>query len=368
MSLFGKLKLVNSFFTSDPNLSSLDPEYHRGWFVRQAVIGKLFLHYTASESELDHILRRLLAYFYVTAEDEEQFKQEKAQIMDVIWPWLKPRLKHNKGLVKFMREYGVYSRYFVPLLKTVPGAWALCVAHGECPDIFGRIQKIPRSDTIYQFAQWDEMFAFARLRKEDVMPDLERAENALILGAGTLQEARQLQRFQMTCQKVLHSAPWLVAYDIDETLREYFAQVLDSSLRDYGVEFHYEDFYECFADSRNHGKYDVVCALGVASYYDKRLDWLLGNMKRMTNRDGVIKFDLQVLDGGSKLKKRFWRHTLVFDKILLGWKSNMTPKKSVADAIMCVERVCADVGLKVDYYKYDENNQIGVMFQCSRID
>ena len=46
----------------------------------------------------------------------------------------------------------------------------------------------------------------------------------------------------------------------------------------------------------------------------------------------------------------------------------MTPKKSVADAIVCVERVCADVGLKVDYYKYDKNNQIGVMFQCSRID
>lgn len=363
MSNEDKLILVDSFSTSDPNLSSLDPEYHRGWFALQSFFGKI-LRYSAPEPELEHIRNQWLTYFAMTAESEEQFAREKAQIMNVIWPWLKTRLKHNRGLVKFMREYGVYSRYFVPLLRTVPGAWALCVAHGECPDIFGRIQKIPRSDKIYHFAQRDEMFAFARLRKEAVMPELEKTEHAMILGAGTLQEVRQLQRFSAELLSGPRKEPWLVAYDSDETLKDYYAQVLDEPLTEHGVDFHYSDFREGFADPKNHGAYDCVAALGVASYYD--LKWFLGCVKQMLMEKGVVIFDLQVLDGGSKLKKSFWQHTLVFDNVILRWESDMRPQESVAMAVSNVEVICAELGLRLDYYMYDPHNQIGVIFQVSR--
>lgn len=363
MSNNDKLQLANSF-TSNPEQPGLDPEYHRGWFVRQAVFGK-FLHYWAPEAELTHILEQWLDFFYSTAETEEQFLREKERILSVSWPWLKPRLEHNRGLVKFMREYGVYSRHFVPLLTCVPGALALCPAHGECIDIFGKPQRIPKWDKLYQFIHKDEMYAFARLRAEDAKSALEKVGRAMIWGAGTLQEVRQLQRFSLERLKQ-HDTPWLVAYDTDTRLQDYYAAVLEYPLDCYGVEFCYDDFRSAVTKLEHRGKFDLLGAWGLASYYDDELEQFLSDMKMMLAPGGIIKFDVQVLDGGSKLKKRFWQHTLVFDKVILCWESNMKPRKSIDDAIQYVETICASIGLKVDYYKYDPRNQIGVIFQCSR--
>ncbi len=364
LSFSDKSQLVK-LFTSHPNLPSLDPEYHRGWFVRQAVYGKI-THYTASKAELEHILQQLLAYFYSTAPDKAQYLKERKQILEVIWPWFKPRLRHNKGLVKFMEQYGVYSRYFVPLLMYVPGALALCPAHGEALDIFGKPQRIPMSDALFQFICKDEMYAFARLRAEDAKPALEKAQRALVLGAGTLQEARQLQRFPME-RLNQHEMPWLVAYDMDVRLRQYFDDILTESLEDYGIDYRYEDFRAAFTDAGNYEAYSLVGAWGVASYYDARLEWLLSNMARMLTADGAIKFDMQVLDGGSKLRKRFWQNTLVFDKIIMRWESDMQPRSSLQDAYAWVETVCAKVGLKIDYCKFDPEHPIGIIFQCSKL-
>ena len=357
-----KLRLVDSFATSDPNVPRLDPEYHRGWFARQAAIGKA-VFYRAPKAELDHILQQWLEYFYVTAENEAQYARERQQIETVIWPWLELRLLHNKGLVKFMREYGVYSRYFVPLLRTVPGAWALCVAHGECPDIFGKIQKIPRADKIYQFVERDEMFAFARLRKTEAMTHLEQTQHGMILGAGTLQEVRSLQRFQAERSHGPHAQPWLVACDSDQSLQEYFAQVLDCPLANYGVDYRYVDFREEFADPQNWEAFDYVAALGVASYYD--LESFLGYLKQIMRPGAVVTFDLQVHDGGPKWKKPYWQHTLTFDYAILRWVSDMKPQPSIAVAIENVEAACATLELEVDHYTYDPNNPIGIVFQCS---
>lgn len=361
-----KLQLVNSFAGSS-DLPSLDPEYHRGWFVRQAVKGKL-CRYRASEAELNHISLQLLAYFYATADDEAQFLREREQFLEVMWPWFKSWSECNKGLVNFMREYGVYSRYFIPLLKCVPGALALCPAFGECLDIFGQPQKIPKTDKLYHFAQKDEMYAFARLRAEDAKPALEKAQRILVLGAGTLQEVRQTRRFSAALGRQFDE-PWLIAYDSDTELKKYYAAVLDNTLEDYGVDFRYADFLKDLCDPKNLRAYELIGLWGVASYLDHGdgLEQLLAKLKRLLTENGVIKFDLQVLDAGPKFRKRFWQHTLVFDKVIMGWESNMNPAKSISDAIRRVEGICARVGLKVDYYKYDERNQIGIVFQCSHL-
>jgi SAM-dependent methyltransferase len=369
LSVFDKLQIVKSF-TGDPDLADLDPEHHRGRFVRLTLLGKL-CRYRASEAELDHILQQLLAYFYATADNKDEFRRERKQILDEVWPWLKPRLRRNKGLVQFMREYGVYSRYFVPLLMYVPGALALCPAHGECLDIFGKPQKVPKTDKMYQFIQKDEMFAFARLRAEDAKPALEKAQRALVLGAGTLREVRQLKRFAVVPSSS-EKEPWLVAYDLDAKLISYFAQVLTYSLQRYGVDFRYKDFRDDFEDPQYRMFYDVIEALGVASYYVKRLEWLLANMKHMLAPDGKIKFDLQTLDCKQSQKRkgllcRFLQHTLIFDKFILLWESDLQPELSVKRAIRRVEKACARVGLKIDYYKYDPDNPIGVIFQCSHL-
>lgn len=363
LSINDKARLVNSF-TSDPNRPGLDPEYHRGWFSFRAFLGKLF-HYRAPEAELNHILNQLLDYFYATAETEEQFLRERRQILTVIWPWLKPRMKHNYGLVKFMEQYGVYSRYFVPLLRCVPGALALCPAHGECVDIFGVPQKVPKWDKLSQFIDKDGMYAFARLRADDAKPALEKASRALVLGAGTLQEVRSLKRFKKEWSKKPHDVPWLVAYDLDTRLKAYYS-ALNINLDEYGVDLRYEDFERVFENAEMLEAFELVGAWGVASYHDDRLEWLLSNMKQRLTQDGIIKFDLQVLEGGSKLKKRFWQHILVFDRIILRWKSSMKPRSSIIDAVRYVQACCANVGLKIDYYKYDPENPIGVIFQCSR--
>lgn len=366
MSIEGKLIPVKSF-TGDPSQPGLDPEYHRGWFVRQAVFGKLTF-YRASEAELEHILNQLLDYFYLTAENNEQFLREKNQILDVVWPWLKPRLERNKGLVKFMEQYGVYSRYFVSLLMRVPGALALCPAHGECLDIFDKPQKVPKWDKLYQFIWWDEMYAFARLRAEDAKIALEdESSRSLILGAGTLQEVRKLKRFGVERLKT-HDKPWLVAYDSDVTLERYFALVLEDSLDAYGIKMYYKDFVKhAFLNPDYCEEFDFIGAWGVASYYNDRLEWFLTNVRDMLKLGGVVKFDVQVLDGGSKLRKRFWQHTLVFDKVIMLWETNMDPFPSVHDAVQRVESICSEIGLRIDYCKYDPRNQIGVIFQCSKI-
>lgn len=361
LSTNGKLLSVSSF-TDNPNQPGLDPEYHRGRFVRQAVFGKI-LHYHASEGVLHHILNQLIDYFYLTAEDDEQFLREEMQIRTVVWPWLKPRLEHNKGLVEFMLQYGVYSRYFVPLLMCVPGALALCPAHGECLDIFGNPQKVPRWDKLYQFFRKDEMYAFARLRADDAKPALEKAESSMILGAGTLQEVRQLQRFSVEHLKK-HDTPWIVAYDADVKLKAYY-DALSVSLEEYGIQLFYQDFWNGLNNPENFDRFGLCGAWGVASYYDDELERLLFCMKRTLRPNGIIKFDMQILDAGSKFRKQFWQNTLVFDKVILRWESNMKPRKSITDARQYVGATCAKVGLKVDYCKYDQNNQIGAIFQCS---
>lgn len=363
LSSFDKCKLVDSF-AGDSDLPGLDAEYYKGWFVRQTLKGKICL-YRAPEAELDHILQQMLAYFCVTANNEMQFVREREQITKVVWPWLRQRLEHNKGLVKFMREYGVYSRYFVPLMRSMPGALALCPAHGECLDIFGIPQKIPKTDKLYHFAQKDEMYAFARLRADDAKPELENAQHALILGAGTLQEVRQLKRFSRDAACNLDDAPWLVAYDTDTKLKDYFHRVLLEPLSSFGIDFNYSDFWPALMEQKNRNAFDFIGAWGVASYYD--LEDLLSGMEYVLSPDGIIKFDQQILDAGPKFRKRFWDHTLVFDKVVLPWESDMKPRRSVIDAIRYVDEVCARVGLKIDYYKYDPNNEIGIVFQCSHI-
>lgn len=364
LSFTDKSRHVN-LFTCDPNLPGLDPEYHRGRFVRRTLWGKI-TRYSAPEVLLGYILYQLLAYFYSTAVDEAQYLLERERILNVVWPWLKPRLKHNKGLVEFMQHYGVHSRYYVPLLMYVPGALALCPAHGECMDIFGKPQKVPKSDAMYQFTQKDEMYAFARLRKNDAMSVLEKTQLALVLGAGTLQEVRQLRRFSAE-RLIHHEAPWLVAYDMDTKLQDYYDVVLDAPLAEYGVDLHYEDFRALENHSEYISAFEVIMALGVASYYYDRLEWFLGLMAKMLAPNGVIKFDMQILNGGLMPRKGLCRDTLMFDLFIMLWNAGLKPCKSPHDAYCRVKKVCAKVGLKIDYCKYDPNHPIGIIFQCSHV-
>lgn len=282
----------------------------------------------------------------------EQYKLDKLGL-DTIWPRMRALIRKNPGLAKFMREYGVHSRFFLQFLYHVPQASSLGAAFGEGHDMSGVYTQIPQSDLMYRFSAQDEMFVWLRRRTKMVQDQLKKSKSALFIGAGSLPELRRYDfPLGQTKQKI-------VGYDSNLELRAHLAEVFPKPLADYGVDYHFEPFDVAFGDKKNWGQYDLVVANGVLSYYTKhaQLEKMLKNMKLMLadSKTSMIMFDLQLM-----------QMELIRDAVVLNWrtKPQIKPEKSLQVAVRKVKKACAKVGLQVVKCEF---NNIGVMFYVKEV-
>lgn len=332
---------------TDSSLPAINQWWHGMRFVLNTMLSRRPLPWRrVSKRELQHIYDELLTHCALVS-DRKQFEQDKLGL-DTIWPKMRALIRKNPGLAKFMREYGVHSRFFLQFLYHVPQASSLGAAFGEGHDMSGKYTQIPQSDLMYRFSVQDEMFVWLRQRTRLVQAQMQTAKSVLFIGAGSLPE---LRRYDYPLGKLKQR---IVGYDSNLQLRDHLAEVFAKSLEEYGIEYHFESFETAFADKANWGQYDLVVANGVLSYYTrhKQLIAMLKNMKLMLSRseNSLMMFDLQLM-----------RMELIRDAVVLNWrtKPQIKPEKSLQAAMRKVRRACAKEGLEVVKCEF---NNIGVMF------
>lgn len=331
--------------------SGVLPEISQWWhgmrFVFNTLLSRRPLPWRrVSKHELSHIYNELLTHCALV-DSPEQYKLDKLGL-DTIWPKMSVLIRKNPGLAKFMREYGVHSRFFLQFLYHVPQASSLGAAFGEGHDMSGKYTQIPQSDLMYRFSAQDEMFVWLRRRTKMVQDRLKKSKSVLFIGAGSLPE---LRRYDFPLGQLKQR---VVGYDSNLALRAHLAEVFDKPLETHGIDYHFESFEMAFNDKKNWGQYDLVVANGVLSYYTKhaQLENMLKNMKLMLadGKASTIMFDLQLM-----------QMELVRDAVVLNWrtKPQIKPEKSLQVAVSKVKKVCAKLGLQIIKCEF---NNIGVMF------
>lgn len=333
-----------------PRNIPLSQKYHYNVFVKATLKGRLLPWKRPCGVEINHVYNQLLNHFAATAESDEQFLREREQIRKT-WPQMCKILRRCPGAVAFMKEYGVHSRFFYPFLLDVPKGIAMLPAYFMGRDIFGKICPIPFSDAMYQFCMHDHVFQSVRFRTEYEQKYLRTALHPLALGAGTLP---QLWHNGYTPDV---EGQEIDAYDSDVELKDHLKQVFGDNLSSYGINYHFEPFEAAFNDEHQWHKHDLVTAMGLASYYLKDLDYLLGGMKQCLAPDGIILLDLQLMDPA-----------LVFDLLVLNWKTDPMIKlcKNAKSAVEYVQVSCEHLGLSIDEYLIAPNGAAGIVFKISK--
>lgn len=339
-------------FLESGALPEIDQWWHGMRFVFDTLLSRRPLPWRrVSKRGLQHIYDELLTHCALV-DDAEQFKLDRLGL-DAIWPKMREIMRKNPGLAKFMREYGVHSRFFLQFLYHVPQASSLGAAFGEGHDMSGKYTQIPKSDLMYRFSAQDEMFVWLRRRTKLVQEQMYYAKSVLFIGAGSLPEVR---RYDYPLGQLEQR---IVGYDSNLQLRDHLAEVFAKPVEDYGIEYHFESFDDAFVDKRNWGQYDLVVANGVLSYYTKhkQLVGMLKNMKLMMqqNHASLMMFDLQLM-----------RMELIRDAVVLNWrtKPQIKPEKTLQVAMRKVRKACKKVGLQVTKCEF---NNIGVMFYVKEV-
>lgn len=328
----------------------LSQMYHYKVFIKKTLQCKLLPWKRPTRSELRHVYNLLLHHFASTTSSNEEFLRERVQIKKT-WPKMCEIMRACPGLVQFMKEYGAHSRFFYPFLLDIPRGVAMLPAYFMGRDIFGEIKPIPPSDAMYQFCIHDRVFQSVRFRTDYEKMFLKKAQNALILGAGTLPQLHYNNYVaEVKGQKI-------TAYDHDVGLKDCIWQIFGGNPTDQGITYHFESFEEAFSNEEEWGKYQLVSAAGLASYYLKDLDHLLGGMKQCLAPDGIIILDLQLSD-----------LAFIFDLLVLNWRTKPMMKlcKDVDSAVDLVKVSCEHLGLSIDEYRVEPNGVAGIVFKISK--
>ncbi len=336
-------------YMSGPRSIPLNQKYHYSVFIRDTIKRKLLPWRRPKNEELNHVYNQLLNYFAATAESDEQFLRERAEIRRT-WSRMCKIMRKCPGLIKFMKEYGVHSRFFYPFLLDIPKGVAMLPAYFKARDIFGNICSIPFSDAMYQFCVHDHVFQSVRFRTEYEQRFLKKALRPLILGPGTLPQLWYNDyRSEVSKQKI-------DAYDPDSDLRVSLEQIFDGDLKNHGVNYSFDSFKAAFEDERHWHQHDLITSMGLLSYFLNDIDCFLQGAKQCLTSNGVLLLDLQLRDPA-----------LIFDYLVLCWRteSRMILCKDVNDALSRMQAACRRHGLSIDEYLAAPNGA-GIVFKISK--
>lgn len=336
-------------FMNGPRSIPLDQKYHYDVFVKETLKYKVLPWKRVSNAELNHVYNQLLNHFAATAESDEQFLRERAQIKKT-WPRLVKIMRKCSGLVSFMEEYGVYSRFFYPFLLDVPRGVSMLPAYFLGRDIFGVIRPIPTSDAMFQFCEHDPVFRSVRFRTEFNQRFMKDAKNPLLLGPGTVPEV-WFNDYQKDPEQ------HVTAYDIDTELKDPLNQIFEGGLAAHNIDYHFASFEEVLKDEDYQAKHDLLSMMGLASYNLDKLDEILAGARRVTTPEAVIVLDLQLA-----------HPVLIFDVLVLNWvtKPMMKLCKDANDAIERVAKACNRHNLSIDECQVTPHGGAGIVFKISK--
>lgn len=284
-----------------------------------------------------------------------------------IWPKLSEMLREPAFYLcikRFCMDSSFLYTYFVELSGY---ASALEIAGGYSIDITGKYRKIPECDGAYKMAALEPTFRsflqriwFSQqmmLRRAEEFgwrPDMTEQEKAetervkvLFLGGGMLP---QLRMYELRPEMVSEMFD-ITVYDRDPKMPGYLEMVFEQPIAEYGIDYHFADFDEAFRNESNFGKYDLVIAEGVMSYYKKpeQTEYMLKGAAKMLKRDGRFVFDLQILEP-----------SMLRCVLALAWRgTGLNPDFGAKKAIQRIREAAADdfdfvptstLSAEIDYY------------------
>lgn len=273
----------------------------------------------------------------------EKFKKDMTGV-DHDWPSVREILRKNWGMTRMMLDHGCQSRFLYKVIQTGAQAILLEVFHGRFISVAGDLEYIPYSDSIYRYIVPESIAVNVTTRTSDaqkLIADLPPKQNIMMCGAGLLPELR-VNGFDGCALD--HE---ILAVDLDERNLKNLNLVFDKPLSQYRVKYEIADIVDVCNDPANAGKFALVIAQGVMSYYRKngRTAEMLKTMLKPVQKGGALFFDLQML-----------RADLLRCATSLSWESDLAPDpkvKAAVDRISKIVDMYDDLSLswRVVYYR-----------------
>ncbi len=273
-----------------------------------------------------------------------------------MWPKLSEQLR-DPGFYKFVQKFGMESAFLLPYLSVLsPHAPALEAAAGYSVDMAGVYRKIPKSDrqglelcvrepTLRSFCArtWgaqEEMLGAV----VDAQTNGWEKPNVFFAAAGMLPAVR---RYHLKPEMLKGLFGRMVAYDSDPKMPEYLQMVFERPVNEYGIEYHFEDLNQAFSDPDLQGKFQVLIATGIMSYYKSaaQTDYMLTGFKNLLAPGGAMFFDVQVME---------W--SMIRCAVSLAWKCDLKPDRDTKSVIDRISRHAKALGLVVEHSQVDPYN------------
>ncbi len=234
------------------------------------------------------------------SEEEKNYLQAIADL----WPEIEQKCRKNRGLYKFLRDYGISDSLLIPyIFKLSPGYKAMEFHLGYSFDLLDRYVKVTKSHKMAYYMIKHESTAVS-FTWRDYLSKKEQVKHALrcgykpilvVLAAGAMTEWRDFGWKPEFCAKIFGRVE---AYDKDPSVTEALTKIYGKPMSDYGINYHVADVSESFADESLRGKVDIISLKGFMSYHHpkKRTLHYLQACYDMLRPGGIVTFDLQVME------------------------------------------------------------------------
>ncbi len=298
--------------------------------------------------------------------DPELDECEAMRGFERIWPKLSQMLREPAFyfcIKRFCMDSSFLYTYFVELSGYAP---ALEIAAGASNDVTGRYREIPECDGGYKMAVLEPTFRsflqriwfsqqimLRRAKSSGWRPNMAddekqkcRRVRVLFLGGGMLPQLRMYELAPETVSEVFD----IVVYDKDPKMPNHLEMVFGKPIQEYGIKYCFTDFDEAFKDSANFGKYDIIVAEGVMSYYKtpEQTQYMLRGAHKMLVDGGWFVHDLQVLEP-----------SMLRCVLALAWRgTGLSPDVGAKKAIRRIEKAAGECGFGVMRTEIDRYNKL----------
>lgn len=282
-----------------------------------------------------------------------------------LWPEIRQKCRKNRGLYKFLRDYGVNDPLLIAYIFLLsPGYKAMEFHLGYTFDLFDQYVQVTPLDVMAYYMVMHESTAVS-FTWRDYLTKREQAKYVLrcgykptlvVLAAGAMTEWRDFGWVPELCPKIFGR---IEAYDRDLSVPDALQKVYKKPISEYGINYHVADVSEAFADETLHGKVDIISMKGFMSYHHfPRAETLhyLQACKEMLKPGGIVTFDLQVMEP-----------EMLRCGTSLGWGgTSLFPDFTPGTAIKRVYKAAAAVGLEVQSVDIDPSKKITFVQFCLR--
>lgn len=324
-----------------------DPQVYNTKYIMLAKSGQ------KPTAEMVEAVRTNLIEYCLSVDDSAQFKKDAAGINSV-WPEMRVRFENSIGLTQMMLDWGCKSRFFYSYLyltgrKLFFAALEMKDGYAIPVSLEMKFEKIPEDDWCFIVAHQEPSHVARGATDGSVQTVLRKAKRIFEAGAGLLPAYRYYG------YPLGQNGQEIFACDSDPRVLEYLPLVFnkplerhgtDYQIAEYGITYRIADVLKEMDNPEHFGKYDVVRATGLLSYFSKEERILfLHKAKKLLAPGGVIIADLQTL--GEDLAKS----SLLRSALINLWPMDpndphkLTPSQNVMVAKQEIAEMCQAVEL-----------------------